>query len=76
MNSTSFFKIEEVRNIIDQCHNKAKEIIGEHKDELVRIAKALMEYETLTSEQIERIVKGESIDGIAEEVEVDTGSEE
>ena len=35
-----------------------------------------MEYETLTSEQIERIVKGESIDGIAEEVEVDTGSEE
>ena len=67
---------QEVRNIIDQCHNKAKEIIGEHKDELVRIAKALMEYETLTSEQIERIVKGESIDGIAEEVEVDTGSEE
>ena len=67
---------QEVRNIIDQCHNKAKEIIGQHKDELVRIAKALMEYETLTSEQIERIVKGESIDGIAEEVEVDTGSEE
>ena len=67
---------QEVRNIIDQCHNKAKEIIGEHKDELVRIAKALMEYETLTSEQVERIVKGESIDGIAEEVEVDTGSEE
>ena len=67
---------QEVRNIIDQCHNKAKEIIGEHKDELVRISKALMEYETLTSEQIERIVKGESIDGIAEEVEVDTGSEE
>ena len=67
---------QEVRNIIDQCHNKAKEIIGEHKDELVRIAKALMEYETLTSEQIERIVKGECIDGIAEEVEVDTGSEE
>lgn len=67
---------QEVRNIIDQCHNKAKEIIGEHKDELVRIAKALMEYETLTSEQIERIVKGEPIDGIMEEVEVDTGSEE
>ena len=67
---------QEVRNIIDQCHNKAKEIIGEHKDELVRIAKALMEYETLTSEQIERIVQGESFDGIAEEVEVDTGSEE
>ena len=67
---------QEVRNIIDQCHNKAKEIIGEHKDELVRIAKALMEYETLTSEQIERIVKAEIIDGIAEEVEVDTGSEE
>ena len=37
------------------------EIIGSHKDELIRIAEALMEYETLTSEQIQRVVKGEDI---------------
>ena len=54
---------QEVRKIIDECHDKAKAIIKEHKDELVKIAEALMEYETLTSEQIERLIKGEDING-------------
>ena len=52
---------QEVRKIVNQCHDKAMEIIGSHKDELIRIAEALMEYETLTSEQIQRVVKGEDI---------------
>ena len=52
---------QEVRKIFNQCHDKAMEIIGSHKDELIRIAEALMEYETLTSEQIQRVVKGEDI---------------
>lgn len=52
---------QEIRKIIDGCHKHAREILEEHRDELVRIATALMEYETLTSEQIERVVKGESI---------------
>ena len=54
---------QEVRKIIDECHDKAKAIIKEHKDELVKIAEALMEYETLTSEQIERLIKGEDVNG-------------
>ncbi|MGB4613699.1 MAG: ATP-dependent zinc metalloprotease FtsH [Erysipelotrichaceae bacterium] len=52
---------QEIRKIIDGCHKKAKDIITEHKDELVLLAEALIEYETLTAEQIERVVKGESI---------------
>ena len=52
---------QEVRNIVNLCHDKATEIIGSHKQELVRIAEALMEYETLTSEQIQRVVNGEDI---------------
>ena len=52
---------QEVRKIVNLCHDKATEIIGSHKEELVRIAEALMEYETLTSEQIQRVVKGEDI---------------
>lgn len=52
---------QEVRKIVNFCHDKAAEIIGTHKEELVRIATALMEYETLTSEQIQRVVKGEDI---------------
>lgn len=53
---------EEVRKIVNGCHAKAREIIEAHKEELVRIAEALMEYETLTSEQIDRVIKGESIE--------------
>lgn len=52
---------QEVRKIVNQCHDTAKEIISSHKKELESIASALMEYETLTSEQIQRVVNGEDI---------------
>ena len=51
----------EVRKIINTCHTKARQIIEAHKTELETIAHALMEYETLTAEQIQRVVKGEDI---------------
>jgi cell division protease FtsH len=53
---------QEVRKIVEECHEKAKEVIGAHREELERIAKALMEYETLTASQIEKVVRGESIE--------------
>lgn len=62
---------QEVRKIIDSCHDKAKDIINKHKQELIRIAEALIEYETLTAEQIDKIVNGESFESNAEEREVE-----
>jgi len=47
----------EMRKIINSCHKKAKEIINENKDLLKLIADALLEYETLTKEQIDYLVK-------------------
>lgn len=47
----------EVRKIIDGCYKDAKEIINENKDLLDLIANALIEYETLTKEQIEYLVE-------------------
>ena len=52
---------QEVRKLVNGCHDKAMEIIRAHSDELERIAAALIEYETLTAEQIQRVVKGEDI---------------
>ena len=52
---------QEVRKIVNECHDKAKEVINAHRVELERIAEALMEYETLTAEQIQKVVNGESI---------------
>lgn len=54
---------QEIRKIIDGCYKHAREILEEHREELIKIAESLIEYETLTSEQIDRLVKGESIEG-------------
>ena len=60
---------QEVRKIIESCHEKARQVISEHREELIRIATALMEYETLTSEQIERVIRGEKPDPVPEPAE-------
>ncbi|MBQ1509115.1 MAG: cell division protein FtsH, partial [Erysipelotrichaceae bacterium] len=51
----------EVRKIIDQCHERAWKIIMDHKDELVKIAEALMVQETLTAEEIDAILAGDLV---------------
>ena len=48
----------EVRKIIDKCHEDAKKILKAHKDELIKIAEALIVNETLTAEEIEEIING------------------
>ena len=47
----------EMRKIINSCHDKAREIINKNKDLLGLIANTLLEYETLTKEQIDYLVK-------------------
>ncbi len=44
------------RKIIDECYDKAKEIIKKNKDLIMLLSDALMERETLTKEQIESLV--------------------
>ena len=48
---------EEMRKIIDSCHVKAREIISQNKDLLKLVAETLLEYETLTKEQIDYLVE-------------------
>ena len=47
----------EMRKIINDCHKKATDIIKKNKDLLELIAEALLEYETLTKEQIDYLVE-------------------
>ena len=47
----------EMRKIINDCHAQATEIIKKNKDLLKLIADALLEYETLTKEQIDYLVE-------------------
>ena len=52
---------EEIRRYIDEAENDARVIITEHRDDLDAIAGALLEYETLNADDIERLLKGEPI---------------
>ena len=48
---------EEVRKIVEECYQKAKQILNENKDLVHLLADALVENETLTKEQIDSLVK-------------------
>ena len=48
---------QQVRKIVGDAYEEAKRIITEHKDQLVTIAEALLEYETLANEEIEYLFK-------------------
>ena len=47
---------QEVRKIVDYCHDKATDIINTHKEDLVKIAEALIVNETLTAEEIDEVI--------------------
>ena len=49
---------KEVRRIIDECYSKAEEILEDNRDLLELMKDALMEYETIDSEQIDDIMAG------------------
>jgi len=51
----------EIRGIITQSYEKAKEIIQKNMDTLHRLASALLEKEVLDGNQIERIIKDEAV---------------
>lgn len=48
---------KEVRKIIDECYQEAKKILLENRDLVKLLADSLLEYETLTKEQIDSLVE-------------------
>jgi cell division protease FtsH len=49
----------EIRKLIEDGEKSAREILSKNLDKLHAMAKALLEYETLTGEEVGRILKGE-----------------
>jgi cell division protease FtsH len=50
---------EEVRRFIQEAYDAAYSILSENKEEWERLAEGLLEYETLTGEQIKRVMRGD-----------------
>ena len=49
---------EEIRRIIDEAENKCRKILTKNIEELHIVAKGLLEYETLSGDEIKDLLKG------------------
>lgn len=52
---------EEIRRLSDTAYEQCRQLILSHLDELHRITDALMEYETITGEEVGKIIRGEPL---------------
>jgi cell division protease FtsH len=51
----------EIKDIIDHAYAKAKRILTENVEELHRLARGLLEHETLTGDEIRTVLRGEPV---------------
>jgi cell division protease FtsH len=59
--STAKLIDEEIRSLIEKAEKKAHNILEEQKDGLHAVAKALLEFETLSGEDVEAVLRGEAV---------------
>ncbi len=57
---------QELKRILDGAHEKAREVLEEHKDLLENIAQALLERETLDRTEIEALARGDQLPPLPE----------
>ncbi|MGO0309081.1 ATP-dependent zinc metalloprotease FtsH [Endozoicomonas acroporae] len=52
---------EEVRRVVDECYSRANQILVDNRDKLDQMAEALIQYETIDSDQIDDIMAGREV---------------
>jgi cell division protease FtsH len=52
----------EIRKIVEDGYKRAQSLLTENKEQLESLAKALLEYETLSGDEIKKVLAGETID--------------
>jgi cell division protease FtsH len=60
---------DEIRRVVEEAHQTAKDILTEHREAMDRISKILLERETIDSEQFEQLLTGKSEDEVFPEEE-------
>jgi len=53
---------QEVRKLVDEAYETARRILTEKRDDMEALAQGLLEYETLTGEEIPKVIAGEPLD--------------
>ncbi len=52
----------EIRSLVDGAHKRATEILRKHEDQLHLLAQTLLEYETLSGDEIDQLMKDGKLD--------------
>ena len=65
---------KEVRKVIDDCYEQARQILEENRDKLDAMAEALMKYETIDADQLKDIMEGRTPRPPKDWEDGDTGS--
>jgi cell division protease FtsH len=53
---------EEVRRIVDEAYRDAERLLNEHWSQVEAVASALLRYETLSADEVHRLMRGERLD--------------
>ncbi|QQE10889.1 ATP-dependent zinc metalloprotease FtsH [Planctomycetota bacterium] len=53
---------EEIRNLINTTYKQAEQIIEDHNQQVEDLAQALLKYESLNSDEVNKIMAGETLD--------------
>jgi len=65
---------EEIRVIIEKGESFARKILTEHEDDLHKLAKGLLDYETLSGDEVKILLAGGTIVRVSEEPPSDAGT--
>jgi cell division protease FtsH len=55
---------DEIRRVVEEAHQTAKDILSEHREQMDRISKILLERETIDSEEFVQLLDGKSEDEV------------
>ena len=66
---------EEIRRLVTEGEQRARHILDEHLDGLHTVAKALLEYETLSGEEVKALLRGEKIYRPEEPVDINSDTQ-
>jgi len=64
---------DKVKELVDEGYDTAKRILTEKHDDLERLAQGLLEYETLTGNEITKVIAGEPLNRGEDDDDTDTG---
>jgi cell division protease FtsH len=60
---------DEIRRIVEQAHERARHVLSQHIDDLQRLSRILMEYETIDRDQFQRLLGGEPVEDVFKDAE-------